>query len=77
MSLYASIEKMKSALTRYTIVNIGAWDYGERAKKALASLPQPMTEDELISLIEDNWNSSYDVFRALKEAGCLYCKEGK
>jgi len=47
---------------------------------ALASLPKPMAEEEIMQLIWNKADSNFSplsVIRALKSAGCLYVKEDK
>ncbi len=78
-SLAASIEKMKVAL--YSTARRLPTSHGspQLCQEALDAAPaQAMTEDEIVCLISYRSSiGSREVFRALLEAGVLYCKEGK
>ncbi len=86
MTLYASIEKMKEHLESVAIC-INNEAVHDAIDKALAAAPaQARTEDEIADIIDNDvkgqiaafgkWNPQ-SIVSALKEAGCLYCKEGK
>ncbi len=79
-TLTASIEKMKEALNEYKDhLDGNCLNHPDCLDQALDSAPaQPKTEDEIVCLISNRSSiGSREVFRALKEAGCLYCAEGK
>lgn len=84
MTLYQRIEAMKAALNRggFHAVARGHIEDSLFISQALAALPEPMTEDELIDLVhEHDWRGSAptvrDVIRALKSADVIYCREDK
>ncbi len=86
-TIAASIEKMKEALNKIHTEgteqkHLRLWS-AAIAYEALDSLPEPSTEDDIHALVYPKLMHCIDkeelleVIRALKEAGCLYVKEGK
>ncbi len=74
-----TLEKAVEALKWYK--NNCDCHVANHAEKALASLPEPKTEDEICDIIwaetdvEDK-RMQMDIIRALRDAGCLYVMEG-
>ncbi len=79
MTLYKAIEATREAIllgSEHTMP-----DGHKFLSRALDTPPaKPMSEDEIADKIHATLlggGSSYDVMRALKDAGVLYCVEGK
>lgn len=87
MKLNQRIEMSREALKSIAEFHMPIWD-AEKINKALAALPEPMTEDEiediLYPILFENFERKkkllthvgYEIVEALKSAGVLLVREG-